>query len=475
MIRNTKRPTLQTGRILPIIMLLALAGCATVDPAPDYDRARELTRATVAVEAVNVSGPQEELKIAEHIQSRLKGGLSSEEAVEIALLNNKKLEAAFYEIGVSRADLVQSGLLANPSLGAVLRYPEDGSDPTVEARLALNLIDIWHRPARKRAQELRLESTILQVAHDAAQLTASTKSAYIAAVAARQSREIEQMNLDSTEELLEITIARQSAGATTEAATNTARAEYLEQETILRSAELVEIETKVQLAGFLGLDISPDDLELTGLFSVPPDLQFDLANLNAIAESNRLDLWAAKENIRAQEAAMSLEKRLLFRNIQGSVEIETRGGEYEIGPGIDLELPLFDQNRAQISKAGMRHLQAVTIFEELQLSARQQVRIAFERLLTTLETERSYRASIVPLRESSLELARESFLAGKSGFLGVLEAQKRLLKARRKGNSWAESSLLMVISLEAACGRPLAEFLVEAESSSELNSELPQK
>ena len=85
MIRNTKRPTLQTGRILPIIMLLALAGCATVDPAPDYDRARELTRATVAVEAVNVSGPQEELKIAEHIQSRLKGGLSSEEAVEIAI------------------------------------------------------------------------------------------------------------------------------------------------------------------------------------------------------------------------------------------------------------------------------------------------------------------------------------------------------------------------------------------------------
>lgn len=469
MIHNARRLKLQTGRALPIIMLLALAGCATVDPSPDYDRARELTSETVAVEPAIVSGPQEEQKTGELIQSRLEGGLSSKEAVEIALMNNNKLEAAFYEIGVSRADLVQSGLLANPSLGAVLRYPEDGSDPTVEARLALNLIDIWHRPARKRAQELRLESTILQVAHDAAQLTASTKSAYIAAVAARQSREIEQMNLDSTEELLEITIARQYAGATTEAATNTARAEYLEQEAVLRSAGLVEIETKVQLAGFLGLEISPDDLELTGLFSVPADLQFDLANLNAIAESNRLDLWAAKENVRANEAAISLEKRLLFRDIQGSVEIETRGGEYEIGPGIDLELPLFDQNRAQISRARMRHLQAVSLFEDLQLTARQQVRIAYERLLTTLETERSYRTSIVPLRESSLELARESFRAGKSGFLGVLEAQKRLLKARRKGNLWAESSLLMVISLEEACGRPLEELLVEAERDLDKN------
>ncbi len=473
MFRNTWRATLPTGRFLPLIMVLALAGCATVDPVADYDRARDLTSATVAVEPAIVGGPQEEQKVTEQIQSRLQGGLSSAEAVEIALLNNNKLEAAFYEIGVSRADLVQSGLLANPSLGAVLRFPKDGGDPTLEARLALNLMDIWHRPARKRAQELRLESTILQVAHDAALLAASTKSAYIAAVAAKQSREIEQMNLDSTEELLEITKARQSAGATTVAATNTAKAEYLEQATILRAAELVEIETKVHLAGFLGLDISPDDLELTDLLAPPANLQFDLADLNTIAGSSRLDLWAAKENVRAHEAFISLEKRLLFRNVQGSIEMEAKGGEYEVGPGIDLELPLFDQNRAQISKAEIRHLQAVTSLKEIQLIARQEVRIAYGRLLTTLGTEYSYRTSIIPLRESSLELARESFLAGKSGFLGVLEAQKQLLKARRKGNTWAEASLLMVISLEEACGRPLDELQVKREENYQLNSELP--
>jgi outer membrane protein TolC len=61
-----------------------------------------------------------------------------------------------------------------------------------------------------------------------------------------------------------------------------------------------------------------------------------------------------------------------------------------------------------------------------------------------------------------LKLAREALRAGKTGFLSVLEAQKRLLAAKRDANMWAEASALMLIELEAACGRPLRELLEEA-------------
>ena len=45
------------------------------------------------------------------------------EAIQVCLLNNPGLQAAFLDIGMARADVVQSGLLSNPSLTALVRFP----------------------------------------------------------------------------------------------------------------------------------------------------------------------------------------------------------------------------------------------------------------------------------------------------------------------------------------------------------------
>ena len=455
------KPKFGTSQATGLLLVLfggVFAGCATVNPSADYDRARGYAAAATTTDQGSIATAAEDSLVADQIESRLADGLTMDEAVDIALLNNRELKAGFYEIGISRAELVQSGLLANPSLGAVLRYPEGGGDPTIEAQLAFNLLDLWQRPARKRVGEYRLERAILQAAHEAAQMSARTKTAYIATVAAQRKREIEQLNLRATEDFLELSLARQTAGAATETESNTARAEHLEQAALVRSAELFEVETKLRLASLLGLDIDPASLTVTDTLAPQSEIHLDLDMLTASADSHRLDVWAARENVRAMEAAVSLQKRLRFPELRGGDEIEGRGGEYEIGPGLDLELPLFDQNQAQVSIAEMRQQQANASFEELRLSAHQQVRTAFERLETTLETARSYEEDILPLRESSLDLASKSFQAGKTGFLNVLEAQKQLIAARREAASWVESSALMVISLEAACGRTLGEL-----------------
>lgn len=62
-------------------------------------------------------------------QSRVDGLLSHllepDDAVQIALLNNHALQAAFQELSVSEADLVQSGRLPNP--GFTLRHSSGGT------------------------------------------------------------------------------------------------------------------------------------------------------------------------------------------------------------------------------------------------------------------------------------------------------------------------------------------------------------
>src|SRR5690606_20062436 len=58
-------------------------------------------------------------------------GLRREEAIRIALLQNRALQATFEQLGIAEAALVQAGLLTNPSLSVILAFPLDLGDASV--------------------------------------------------------------------------------------------------------------------------------------------------------------------------------------------------------------------------------------------------------------------------------------------------------------------------------------------------------
>ena len=138
-----------------------MVGCATVNPQPDYQRAAKYVRRSTGQE--RLFDPGEKEADAQSIRTWLADGLTVDEAAQIALLNNPQLRAALYEIGVARADLVQSGLLSNPSLGVSMRLPSAGGLADIELDLAQNIADLWQIPVRKRAAERNLEQTILTI------------------------------------------------------------------------------------------------------------------------------------------------------------------------------------------------------------------------------------------------------------------------------------------------------------------------
>ena len=106
---------------LAVVSVVSSYGCATVDPRLDYDRtARYITAATGHE---NIYRPGDEAVVEAKLTELMSGGLTASEAVEVCLLNNRRLQAAFFEVGMARADVVQSGLLSNPSLGVSMRFP----------------------------------------------------------------------------------------------------------------------------------------------------------------------------------------------------------------------------------------------------------------------------------------------------------------------------------------------------------------
>ena len=452
------RPTLgilrrRVGLMSAFALLLAVSGCATVDPSPDYEWAREEVKAATGEDTLYQPGEEE--KAQEQVGELLRDGLTSSEAVQICLLNNRSIQDQLFEIGVSRAEAVQAGLLSNPSLEALVRFPVGGGSTNTEAGLLQNLIELWHLPARKRLAESQLEQTVLEVAHLAVGLAAQAKAAYFSAVASAEALAVAEENFRTAQEFLELTLERQEAGASTQVDVNAARSRFLEQQVFVRSTRFVAIEAKRRLALVLGLAVPAQEIELSGAPLAPPEWSVDLATLLSAAGQYRLDLRAAKKSVNAAENALPLERRRILRNVSVGVALESEGGETALGPAIELEIPIFDQNQAQIAKAEYRYAQAVRRLEAASTLAAQQVRGAFERYAMAQEIARLYQRELLPLREASLELARESFAAGKTGFLSVLEAQDHLLVTRREYVDRLESVALSIPELEAACGRPL--------------------
>ena len=132
--------------LISLSFSLLLSSCATVEPRLDYDRVAERVAEVTGMGEVYRPGEQE--RIAALVEERMADGLTVDDAVTIALLNNRSLQAAFFDVGMARADVVQAGLLSNPSIGVSVRFPSGGGLANIEASVAQNIAELWQIPLR---------------------------------------------------------------------------------------------------------------------------------------------------------------------------------------------------------------------------------------------------------------------------------------------------------------------------------------
>ena len=183
------------------LLLLFVSACATVNPRPDYDRTAQLI--TQATGQKPVYHPDDEAVVKTTVEALLADGVTAQEAVQLCLVNNPTLQAAFLNAGIARAEVVQSGLFSNPTLGFSLRFPDGGGPTSFEASLAQNIAELWQIPVRKRTAERSLEQALLALARDVSTTALATKAAYYRAVRTDREIEVIQGNIEITKQLVE--------------------------------------------------------------------------------------------------------------------------------------------------------------------------------------------------------------------------------------------------------------------------------
>ena len=102
--------------ILAAVLGLLAAGCAKFTDDGGMAPVTDGVRKEIGKEAAKLSSPEDHRRARERVQALLAEPLSEEGAVQVALLNNRGLQAAYNDLGVSEAEYVQTSLPPNPAI-----------------------------------------------------------------------------------------------------------------------------------------------------------------------------------------------------------------------------------------------------------------------------------------------------------------------------------------------------------------------
>ena len=116
-----KRREMKSAQLL-LIAILAPSICSASPQSMTDVQATVQQRIGKRVEIRRDAAADEEIERA--VRAMLRGTLTADRAVQIALLNNRELQATFEDIGIANADLTEAGLLKNPVFDASALFPD---------------------------------------------------------------------------------------------------------------------------------------------------------------------------------------------------------------------------------------------------------------------------------------------------------------------------------------------------------------
>lgn len=445
--------TLLLAMLLPAIALFPI-GCASLDAQPDYEKARGLVSGHTGSGAV--FDPHSTVDSASAlVNGALADGVTLDEAIAVALLNNPGFQAQFLEIGISRTDLAQSQLLTNPTLSFSVGSPDIAGRSKLTGSLVQSLIELWQLPVRKHIAETQLERSIFRAANTAIELRADVKKRYFALLAVLEAQPKIEENIRLLQHSLDLAQRQFDAGDTGIQDVNLARAALLDGQGLVNELTRTKALAGTELARLMGVSRNAAGLHVNGTLPDALPLPLDMSELLLLAMQQRLDAQAASLNVRIAEQDLRKERRNRIPALSVGVEAErpdeaketnaanstesansTEGSKQKVinllvGPSIELTLPLFDQNQAQIKKTEIVIVQRRKELESLLDSVAAEVAEAMALFDAAKASVLLLRDESLPLAMKNADVARILYQAGEQSVFPLLYAQQALLAQER--------------------------------------------
>lgn len=402
---------------------------------------------------------------AKAVSSEVKALLSTktldvETAVQVALINNKGLQAAYADLGDASANAWQSTMLVNPriSLGLTgIGTPGLEAFKAVEGAIATNILALMTRDQNVDIADNAFRKAQLAAAEQTLRLAAETRRAWINAVA-------------SWETVVELGRAQAVADAASELAKKLG-----ESGSMTKGGQAREQVFYAELAGQTAkarLDARLAKEELTRLMGLwGPDADYQVPNrlpalpkrvmkrdlIESEALQRRVDLQMAKLDLEATAKSYKLTEATRYvsdleilagfsserTNDAGKVSSQTTG-KAELG----FVIPIFDSGKAQMRKSELAYMRAANLLAEKAVNVRSQARSAYEAYRSSYDIARHYRDNVMPLRtaiDEESQLTYNGMITNTFELLADSRAKidSSLLAANAKREFWLSDANLV--------------------------------
>ncbi len=364
------------------------------------------TAAATGKETVWVQSNAQARALAERVTELVRDkSIGPDVAVQVALLNNKGLQAAYADIGMSSADLWQESLLVNPRVSVGVMGINAGR--TVETAVVGNILALITRPRRMAVADARFRQAQLKAAEATLRLAADTRRAWIEAVAAWERVAYlnrSQAAADAASALAEKLGETGAFTKTGQAREHVFYAELAGQTAEARMQARMAKEALTRLMGLWGYDV---DYQVPNALPSLPANPLARKDIEAQALRNRVDLDIAKLELEALALSYGLTEATRFVSdlelVTGAeIEREEDDGQTEtkvlVNAELEFVIPIFDSGQARMRKAELAYMQAANLLAERAVNVRSEARSAYDGYRSTLDIARHYRANVVPLR-----------------------------------------------------------------------------
>lgn len=439
----------KTTLLLSAVLASSLvAGCARIAPQEAFDDVAFDVGSRINKRVQWDSGSADDLSARTAVKAMLARPLTPASAVQIALLNNRDLQAAYADIGMAQANLVQAGLLRNPIFdGAVTWFADAGGTPNLAFGVAWSFVDLLKRPRRKAVARSALEESKLRVARRVIEHAADTHAAFIDFVAAKEEIGMLKSIADTARANVNAAAALRKAGNITELEFEQNQSFLTTAKLELSQAEARSDEMREKLNVLMGLTGKQTYWAAPSQLPELPASMIRTGNVEARAVRASLDIAMARQKLTTLGRQFRLvRKESLLRDIgagpeyEREVEVEENedtGAKEKTkrrawGPVFEVEIPIFDRGQARKAGVLMQIEQAENELWALAVKVRSTARLSRARLVTSARTVAYFEKAVVPQSDRILRNMQRDYNAMQESVFRLIDARRRQITTGRQ-------------------------------------------
>ena len=406
-------------RLLAVLVSAAvLGGCASFSPDGGFAAVEKTAKDRLGKDVQWARSDADQDNIAKRVSELLSKPLTVDDAVQVALLNNRGLQATFQELGITEAEVVQAGRLPNP--GFSFGRSSRGDEREIERGLHFNLARLLAMPLIGPMEARRFEQTKGMVAMSVLSLAADTRKAYYNALAAEETVRYMRQVKQAADASAELARRMEQVGNFNKLQRAREQVFYADASLNLARAEQAQRSTRERLTRLLGAWGTQTSFTLPARLPDLPKDAMELPDIERAALAQRLDVQGARLAAEQTARNLGLTRTTRFINVlelglmrNSSNEEATQRG-WEVG----FELPLFDWGGARVARAEAVYMQTVHRAAETAINARSEVREAYTGYRSAYDIARFQRDEVVPLNQ---RIAEENVLRYNGMLIGVFE------------------------------------------------------